>query len=163
MTHRSWMWHGKFLWALIGTVIVSAGILVAVFADDEVGTGERIFAVIVIGVLLVILPLSHSWITVSPSTVRFGFFPLYRRTLQSIDIAHIRIATVRPVRDFAGWGARGLAKSKRGLLLGGNPPRGVRFQTRDNRTYTITLQNIDAVVSDLERNGFEVGGEDGDR
>lgn len=163
MMHRSWMWHGKFLWALIGIAVAFAGILVAVFMDDEVGTGERIFAVIVIGVLLIVLPIGHSWITFKQDSVRFGFFPLYWRTLPANEIANVGIATVRPMQDFAGWGVRGLAKSKRGLLLGGNPPRGVRFQTRDDRTYTITLQDLDPVVRDLEQHGYKIDSEVGDR
>ena len=85
--------------------------------------------------------------------MKLGFFPLFRKTLQYSEIANLSIVEVKPFRQFGGWGVRGFPKYKYGMMLGGYPPRGLRFQTHDDRRYVITFEDLDPILQALAQHG----------
>lgn len=153
MTWRNWGWHGWYRWFQLAiTAFIVAMLLVLYFDEETPGTVQVIIAVILL-ISLVLIYAAHPWITVMPGTVQFGYFPLYRTTLPMADIRDIREVSVQSMRKYGGFGVRGLARSDRGLLLGGYPAFGLRFSTVDNRRYTITMKDLGPVVQELARYG----------
>ena len=153
MTVRNWAWNGKFRWFVLVITLVFVGILVLVNTDETTSRAERISANLLLGVVLVMLVVLHNWITISPGTVRIGYVPFYRRTLPLSKIRSVSIVEIKPVQQYGGWGIKGLAKSRNGLLLGGYPPRGLRFETVDDRRYVVTFPDLDPIVAALANQG----------
>lgn len=153
MTSRNWAWSGKFRWFLLAIVLIFGGILIAITTDESTSRSERIVGSLILAATLVLLVGLHNWITISPGQVRIGFFPFYRRTLPLSEIRSVAIVDIRPVQQFGGWGIKGLAKSQNGLLLGGAPPRGLRFETTDDRRYVVTFSDLDPIVTALANQG----------
>lgn len=153
MTFRNWAWNGKFRWFLLAIVLVFVGILVAINTDETTSGSERIISNLILGATLVLLVVMHNWITISPGQVRIGFFPFYRRSLPFSEVRAVSIVDIKPVQQYGGWGIKGLAKSRHGLLLGGHPPRGLRFETADDRRYVVTFTDLDPIVTALANQG----------
>lgn len=153
MTWKNWNWIGGDRWFPIVMSVVAAVLLVILYGDDE----TPIIVKWILAVLLIVIAITsysaHTWITVKTNEVRIGFFPLYRRSITYREIRDLSIVTVKPVRQFGGFGVRGWARSKRGLLLGGHPSEGLKFETFGDRRYIITPQNIEPIVQELARHG----------
>lgn len=153
MTWRNWAWSGKFIWFLVGIAVLFGVIGVAVFLDETTSTSDRLVVAPILGLVMVLLLVMHNWITVESGSVKIGYFPFYRRTLAYSEISELSIVDIQPVRQFGGWGVKGLAKSRNGLLLGGYPARGLRFETRDDRRYVVTFQDLEPIVQALAQHG----------
>lgn len=162
MTWRNWGWQGGFKWFQIAITVFVVGMLLVLFQDDETSGVIRVIVTIVLAATLVLVYVAHAWITITSGEVQLGYFPLYRRTIPISDIQELTLVTVRPVRDFGGFGVRGLAKSRRGLLLGGHPDRGLKFETVDDRRYIVTLHDLQPVIQELARQGCTLSAESGD-
>jgi len=153
MTWRNWAWNGKLLAMLAGIVILFIIIGVLVFMDETTSTAERLVAVPVLVAVLALMLVMHNWITVSSGHLKIGYFPFYRRTIAYSDIADLSVVSIQPFREFGGWGVKGLTRSRNGLLLGGNPARGIRIETRDDRRYVVTFQNLEPILQALAQQG----------
>ncbi len=69
-------------------------------------------------------------------TVTFGWIPTYRRRIALADILSAEPIQYNPIRDFGGWGIRGIPVS--GLNARGN--LGVQLKLRDGRGLMIGSQ-----------------------
>lgn len=147
------MWGGPFI---VWFIVLAAPMLVLLIpinlADDQ-SSSERITGnLLLVGAFLLLMPM-HNWITVRPDKVRLGFFPLYWKTLTISEIRYAMSVEFSPMRDFAGWGIKGLAKSRNGILLGGNPPRGIMIETHDRRRYVLSFADSAPILRELEAQG----------
>jgi hypothetical protein len=88
--------------------------------------------------------------TVTPEavTVRYGFLGLVRVPLR--EIARAEAVVYRPVRDYGGWGLRGLG-SRRAVNARGN--RGVRLTRRDGSTLLVGSQEPRRLLAALAMAG----------
>lgn len=153
MTWRTWMWRGPFLVWFIVLASPMLVFLIPVNLLGEEGSNERFVGNIVLfGAFLLILPMQN-WITIRPGKVRLGFFPLYWKTLDISEIRYVMPVEFSPMRDFAGWGIKGLAKSRNGILLGGNPARGIMIETLDRRRYVLSFVDSEPILNELEAQG----------
>lgn len=153
MTWRNWNWTGGERWFQIAVTVFTAVMLVVLYLDNETPiVGKWLIALLLVAIAVVCY-CGHTWITVKSNEVRFGFFPLYRKSITYREIQRFSIVTIKPLRQFGGFGVRGWARSKRGLLLGGHPSTGLRFETVDDRRYIVTPGEIAPIVQELGRNG----------
>lgn len=156
MTWRTWMWGGAFVaWFMILAAPMLVLLIPINLADDQSFTERLVGNLVLIGAFLLLLPM-HNWITVRPGRVRLGFFPIYWRTLDISEIRYAIQVEFSPMRDFAGWGIKGLAKSRNGILLGGNPSRGIMLETHDRRRYVLSFDDSDPILSALQAQGVTV-------
>lgn len=153
MTWRTWVWGGPFLAWLLVLGLPLLVILIPINLDDDASSNERIVGNILLIASFLLILVMHNWITVASGKVRFGFFPLYWKSLQVNEIRYVIRVDFNPMRDFAGWGIKGMAKSRNGILLGGNPSRGVMIETHDRRRYVLSFTDPDAVLQALQREG----------
>lgn len=153
MTWRTWLWGGPFIAWFIVLAAPMLVLLIPINLADDQRSSERIVGnLLMVGAFLLLMPM-HNWITVRPDKVRLGFFPLYWKTLQIHEIRYAMAVEFKPMRDFSGWGIKGLAKSRNGILLGGNPSRGIMIETHDRRRYVMSFVDADPVLKALEEQG----------
>lgn len=153
MTWRTWMWGGPFLlWFFVLSAPMLAMLIPINLADDQSQTERLVGNLVLVGAFLLLVPM-HNWITIRPGKVRLGFFPLYWKTLEISEIRYAMPVEFKPMRDFAGWGIKGLAKSRNGILLGGNPSRGIMIETHDKRRYVMSFVDSGPVLRALEAQG----------
>lgn len=162
MTWRNSAWHGGFKWFALAIIVMFGAILVGAFIDDSQSTTDRIVVSVLLGVTLPLILVMHNWITIRPGEVRIGYFPFYRRTLPMSSIRDVSVVDIKPVGQFGGWGLKGMAKSKHGLLLGGHPRRGLRFETFDEHRYVVTFPNLEPIVQALGEHGCTLSAGHGD-
>lgn len=156
MTWRTWMWGGPFIaWFIVLAAPMLVFLIPINFTDDQSVNEQIVGNLVLVGAFLLLVPM-HTWITVRPGKVRLGFFPLYWRTLEISDIRYAIAVEFSPMRDFAGWGIKGLAKSRNGILLGGNPSRGIMIETHDRRRYVMSFRDSDPVLRALKAEGVTV-------
>jgi hypothetical protein len=100
-------------------------------------------------VLLSVLTLRQTTIVADDAvTVRFG--PFYRMRIPFSEIAHAEAVSYRPVREYGGWGIRGLGR-KRALNTRGN--LGVLVTRDDGSTVLIGSQKPRELLAALGRGG----------
>ena len=153
MTWRNWAWGGKriFVLVLFGLFFSSTGVVVAI--QDSTTNLQLGICVAILLVVFGGIAIMHNWLEVGADGVRIGFFPLFCQSIQYGDNANFSIVDVKPYRQYGGWGVRGFPKYKYGMMFGGYPPRGIRFETRDDRRYVVTFQNLDQIVQALAQHG----------
>jgi hypothetical protein len=83
-------------------------------------------------------------------TVRFGF--LYRTSIPTSDIRLAEAVQYRPVRDYGGWGIRGLGR-RRALNMRGD--RGVLLTRQDGSTLLIGSQRPRELLTALAQAGVK--------
>lgn len=162
MTWRNWGWHGRYRWFQLAMTIFIIVMMVVLYFDNETPEVVKVLVGIILLAAVILIYAAHPWITVTAGEVRLGYFPLVRITLPMHEIQTVALVRVRSMRDYGGFGTRGRASSDRGLLLGGYPPTGLKFETRDNRRYTITMRNIEPIVQELARYGCTLSAGNGD-
>lgn len=162
MTWQTWVWNGRFFaWYLIMALPMLA-LLVFTNRSVQESDSERLVAnIVLIGAFGLITSLQN-WITIRPGKVRLGFFPIYWRTLLIREIRYVMPVEFNPVRDFAGWGIKGLAKSRNGILLGGNPPHGIMIETLDRRRYVLSFVDAEPILQAMADQGCTLLAEIGD-
>lgn len=155
MTWRTWIWRGPFsVWFIVLNLPVLA-LLIPILLTEDDRTGMIVGTSIIVGSFL-LMAVMHTWLRINPGNVRFGFFPFYWKTLQRSEVRYVIRVEFQPMRDFAGWGLRGLAKSRNGILLGGNPPHGIMFETHDRRRYVLSFVDPDPILQRLAADGYTV-------
>lgn len=159
MTWRQTAWSGKQRWIFLGLTILFAGILLFVWIDDSASTSDRAISTIIMGASWLLIAVMHSWLRVETGQIKMGFFPFYWVTLQSHEIQDVSLLTFRAFKDFGGTGLKGTTRSKNGILLGGVPNTGLRFETFDDRRYVVTLNDLEPAIQALEAQGFTLSAE----
>lgn len=152
MTWRSWMWGGAFLAWFIVMMLPIAVLLIPINVMEGDLT-ERLVGNIALVLCFVLIAPMHNWIRVQSGKVRLGFFPIYWKTLDISEIRYVIPVEFSPMRDFAGWGIKGLAKSRNGILLGGNPSRGLMIETHDRRRYVLSFADAGPILQALQEHG----------
>jgi len=79
-------------------------------------------------------------VTVTDDSVDIAFRPLTRRTIPIDDITSVKARTYSPLREYGGWGIRGLGNN-RAYNVSGN--RGVELILQDGRRVLIGSQRAD--------------------
>jgi hypothetical protein len=130
--HRERQWMPSWALALLGGNGV-AGLAILLFAPPE---GRIAGLAMVSATLLVILFLGIMVTEVGPDevTVRFGFLPVYRKRIPYEGMAALTPCRYSPLREFGGWGIRGLGKSR---ALSARGDLGLRISMRDGREWLI--------------------------
>ncbi len=160
MTWRQTTWTGWQRWLFLGVTVMFIAIWVVILLDDSATNSERIISSLILVASWIFMAVMHSWLRITAAQVRMGFFPLYRVTLQFREIREASVVTINPFQDFGGTGLKGSARSKNGILLGGVPNTGLRFETFDHRRYVITLHDLEPAVQALEAQGFTLSADD---
>lgn len=153
MTWRNWAWGGKrgLVLALFGLFFISIGVVV--FIQDSTTNLQLGICIAILLIVFVGIAIMHNWIEVGDDAVKIGFFPMFRKTLQYSDIADLSIVDVKPFRQYGGWGVRGFPEYKYGMMFGGFPSSGLRFELHDERRYVITFENLDPILRALAQHG----------
>lgn len=153
MTWRNWSWGGKRGWllAIFGLFFISIGVVV--FMQDSTTNLQLGICVAILVIVFVGIAIMHNWIEVGADAVRIGFFPLFRATLPYSEIANLSIVEVKPYRQFGGWGVRGFPKYKYGMMFGGFPSSGLRFELHDESRYVTTFENLEPILQALAQHG----------
>lgn len=159
MTWRQTAWAGKQKWLFVGMSVLFLGILILTWVDDSSSDADRIVGGLLIIVTWLFLMVMHNWLRIEAGRIRMGFFPLYWVTLPLPDVRDISVVTIHPFREFGGTGLKGSARSQRGILLGGVPNTGLRFETFDDRRYTVTFSDLQPIIAELEARGFTLSAE----
>lgn len=79
-------------------------------------------------------------VTVTDEAIDIRFRPLTRRSIPIIDVTHVEARTYAPLREYGGWGIRGLG-GKRAYNVSGK--RGVELTLVDGRKVMIGSQRAD--------------------
>lgn len=80
-------------------------------------------------------------------TVTFGWlFPLYRRRVPLRDIRSVEAITYSPLRDYGGWGIKGVSGN---VALNARGNRGVRMTFADGKRLLIGSQKAEALARAL--------------
>lgn len=121
--------HSRQWWllALIGFIaLLNCAIFVQqIIRNKPVGNNPMSdWGVVVLTVLLGLgLPALILWLhmetVVYADRLVVSVIPFSRRVIEPADIAHVAVRTVRPIREFGGWGVRGWG-GNRAYLMEGN-------------------------------------------
>ncbi|MCI0497183.1 MAG: hypothetical protein L0Z54_02685 [Thermoplasmata archaeon] len=141
---------GPYEEVIVMTALYAVGIpllfvlpLALVFLDPNGGTLPHAgLFVATISVLLILFGRLH--VLCDRNGMAFGFGP-FRRRLPLTEIVAIQEVAVRPLSDHLGYGYRFGRDGSRGYIAAGNV--GVRVDTRDGRSYVITVRDPRALVS----------------
>lgn len=117
-----------WVWVLMGLVaIVSGG---AIYIAEQASGTPWIALAPTLGVILVLVALMRMTTEVDEAGLKvvFGFLPVYTRRIAFSDIGAVAAETYDPLREFGGWGIRGMGKN-RALTMQGN--QGVRITLKD--------------------------------
>lgn len=155
MTWRTWIWRGPFILWFIVLSLPMVALLIPINVMDDGGSEKWIGNSVMIAAFLLIT-LMHTWLSIRPDRLRLGFFPLYWKTLRAEEVRYAIRVEFSPMRDFAGWGIKGLAKSRNGILLGGNPGHGIMIETHDRRRYVLSFVEPDLILRSLSEHGYIV-------
>jgi hypothetical protein len=82
-------------------------------------------------------------VTVTDEAIDVHYRPLTRRTIGIADVALVRARTYSPLREYGGWGIRGMG-SNRAYSVSGD--RGVELTLVDGRKVLIGSQRADALA-----------------
>ncbi|MDH5372026.1 MAG: prominin family protein [Acidimicrobiia bacterium] len=141
-------------WAM-ALVIVSAGSSIAIFAvgfyvqlvrgepwgNNPMSDGALIAmgaVFIVIGIALILLFATLRLITViHTDAVQIRFAPMRTKRIPLVEVASVEIQTIRPIRDFGGWGVR-YRRGVKAYIASGD--RAVRLNMLDGRDIVIGSQ-----------------------
>jgi len=95
---------------------------------------------LVLGGVATFLYISRLEVKVMPSGLQTRFFPLERsfRNLEWKDINQMQITTLRPMRDFGGWGLR-LGRNSKAYIVTGSQSIGLELAD-GSRLYINTLE-----------------------
>lgn len=162
MSWRTWVWRGPFMAMFIIMALPMVALFIPINVMEQDSPGERIAGNIALVAAFVLIASLHNWITIQPGKVRLGFFPLYWRTLAVSEIRSVIPVEFVPMRDFAGYGLKGMAKSRNGILLGGNPPRGIMIEMLDRRRYVLSFVDSEPILRALGEQGVTLSAEIGE-
>ena len=161
MTWRNWVWNGRFFAWYFVMAAPMFGLLIYLNRADQQNDSDRTIGTIVLLAAFGLITSFQNWITIRPGKVRLGFFPIYWRTLAMSEIRYVIPVEFNPMRDFSGYGIKGLAKSRNGILLGGNPPRGIMIETLDRRRYVLSFADAEPILQAFARQGVTLSAEIG--
>ncbi len=82
-------------------------------------------------------------VTVTDESIDIHFRPLTRRTIPMADVTHVEARTYAPLREYGGWGIRGLG-SNRAYNVSGDC--GVELTLVDSRKVMIGSQRADELA-----------------
>ena len=137
-----------WIWLLIGFVVVLQwwGFVQQIVLGQPWGTKPaRDWLMVLLWLLIGIgLPVFFHRlrliVTVTDNSVDIHFRPLTRRTIPIADVTHVEARTYSPLREYGGWGIRGLGGSK-AYNVSGN--RGVELTLKDGEKVMIGSQRAD--------------------
>lgn len=155
MTWRTWMWRGRFLVWFVVLSLPMVALLIPINVIES-SFRERIVGNLVLIASFLLIAVMHTWLSIRPGKLRLGFFPLYWKTLDAREVHYAIRVEFEPFRDFAGLGLKGLAKSRNGILLGGNPSQGIMIETHDRRRYVLSFVDPDSILRKLTAEGYLV-------
>jgi len=92
---------------------------------------------LVFGSIWYLLGVMKTFVSESELTVVFGYFPVYTKRIPLSSIASAAVEDYNSLREFGGWGIRGLGKN-RALNMDGH--RGVRLLLNDGSRLMIGSQ-----------------------
>jgi len=84
--------------------------------------------------------------TVTMDAVQLRYRPFFWRNVPLADIESATAVEFRPIRDWGGWGLRGLGRRKAWTTHGN---RGVKLVLRDGRELTVGSQRPEALAAVL--------------
>lgn len=105
--------------------------------------------------LFIALLMGLLWTVMGPMTtlidgealkVRFGLLTLYRRSFPFETIASAEVVTYNPIRDYGGWGIRGLPV----VCLNARGNRGVKLKLKDGKSMLIGSQKPEELYARLK-------------
>ncbi|MCS6844042.1 MAG: DUF6141 family protein [Caldilineales bacterium] len=84
-------------------------------------------------------------VEVHDDAVHVRFAPLVNRRIPAEEIQDVEATTYRPVREYGGWGVRGVSRRNVAYNVSGN--RGVRLTLRDGSRVLIGSQQPEALAT----------------
>lgn len=140
--YRERQWMPVWAILLIGTLaLLGVGALIFSGEEGRAGAGA------VIGVMTAILVLFGPMTTEVREDhlfVQFGVVPSYRKRLYYGEIVRVEPCRYSPLREFGGWGIRGLGRSR---ALSARGDLGVRISMADGREWLIGSADPNALAA----------------
>lgn len=153
MIWRNWAWRGRMFILLMVLTLPMLVFLIPNYVMDQESADDQRMSLFLILAAFLLLIVMHNWLSIRDSRVYLGFFPLYRRSLSISEIHYVIPVEFEPMRDFGGYGIKGLAKARNGILLGGNPKHGLMIEMLDRRRYVLSFANPQPILHALEEQG----------
>lgn len=88
-------------------------------------------------------------VEVDTERVRIRYIPFIDRTIPLTTIIKCEAKTYEPIRDFGGWGIRGLTKRRRAYNVSGN--EGVELTLRDESQVMIGSQRAEILAAAIDK------------
>lgn len=121
-------------------------LILLVTADSpQKGAGAFILAPMIFLIWALTTPM-NTWIDAEGLRVRFGLIPSYRVTIRLEEIESAEVVTYDPIRDYGGWGIRGLPVS----CLNARGNRGVKLRLKNGRSMLIGSQTPEELYARLK-------------
>jgi hypothetical protein len=135
-----------WLWALLGIVVL----VLAVVARDVVVSGSAEagdYVGFAVGGLVLALFLAHFLeVRVEPRTLRIVYFPLVKRSFPLEGLRAAEPRTVRPLREFGGWGIRWSLRGN-GWAYTVDGREGVQLEFADGRRVFVGSRRPDELAA----------------
>ncbi len=134
-------------------------LVMQVFMGQPVGTSPGPDWMVILFWLLfgIFFPLAFYFlqmeVVVDPQAVRIRYRPFVDRTIPLVEISDCGARTYNPVREYGGWGIRGMMGSKRAYTTTGT--EGVELMLRDGEQIMIGSQHAELLAKAI--NDLRVG------
>ncbi len=125
-------------------------IVAAVMVGGFVAIGPSVDALPGFAMSMLILPAVAAMnlrTAVFTDRIKLRYWPFFWKTIPLADVQSARAVTFRPLRDWGGWGLRGLGKRKAWTSHGNT---GVLLELTDGRQFTIGSQRPQALAAALQ-------------
>lgn len=154
--HETQRFRQPWLFAIIGAIVVGAWLafIQQIVRGKPFGNDPAPdWAVVMMTALLGVgLPAATSWLQmeteVYPDRVEIHMKPLSNRVIPSGEIAGVAARTYRPIREYGGWGIRGIG-SNRAYNTSGD--QGVQLVLTNGNRILIGTQQPDALAAAISQ------------
>ena len=153
----------RVAWVMFFVVALAAlmwyTLIMQVFMGQQVGTSPGPDWMVILFWLLfgIFFPLAFYFlqmeVIVDPQAVRIKYKPFVNRTIPLAEITDCAARTYNPVREYGGWGIRGMMGSKRAYTTTGI--EGVELTLRDGEQIMIGSQHAELLAKAI--NDLRVG------
>lgn len=135
--------------AIIGLITISVLLANIVFNPENKLEGSSLyfFLATMLIATLIAMSFSRAELLVRANAFEVKFSSVFARTIPWSHVVSVRVVSVRP-RDWGGWGFRWKPKSV-GIVM--RKQRGLRFDFANNRSLTITLDDVDEGIDIIKQ------------
>lgn len=141
-TYRERQWMPVWAILLIGALAL-LGVGALIFTNAEGRAAAGVMAGVMSAILVLFGPMTTE-VRDDHLLVQFGLIPVYRKRLDYAGMVRLDPCRYSPLREFGGWGIRGLGRSR---ALSARGDLGVRISMADGREWLIGSADPNALAA----------------